>query len=58
VPELHGYELLERQGEAAPVGTEIDLGPHRYVVTKVAASPLPEDRRRCAYLQGIAAPHR
>ncbi len=56
VPETHGYELLEREGEAPPVGTAIELGPgrRRFVVTKVAASPLPQDSRRCAYLQSAA----
>jgi hypothetical protein len=53
VPETHGYELLERDGEAPPVGAALELGPshRRYIVTKVAASPLPQDSRRCAYLQ-------
>jgi hypothetical protein len=53
VPELHGYELLEREGETPRVGAEIELGTarRRYVVTKIAASPLPDDGRRCAYLQ-------
>ena len=53
VPELHGYELVERSGAAPPVGTvvELDSPRHRFVVTKVAGSPLPSDSRRCAYLQ-------
>ena len=49
-----GYELLERDGEPPVTGAEIDLGAEgggRFVVSKVAASPLPSDTRRCAYLQ-------
>lgn len=49
-----GYELAEREGEPPEPGAEIDLGPEgggRSIVSKVASSPLPGDRRRCAYLQ-------
>ena len=51
-----GYELTERQGAPPEPGEEIDLGAEgggRYVVSKVAASPLPGDGRRCAYLQHV-----
>lgn len=48
-----GYELAEREGEPPEPGEEIDLGDEggRSIVSKVATSPLPGDKRRCAYLQ-------
>ena len=45
-----GYRLIEREGELPSVGSEIDDGEHRFRVSKHAPSPLPGDRRRCAYL--------
>ena len=45
-----GYELHEREGELPAVGSEIEDGERRYRVSKHAPSPLPGDRRRCAYL--------
>ena len=49
-----GYELTEREGEPPTTGTEISLDDDgRYVVSKIAASPLPGDARRCAYLQPL-----
>ena len=45
-----GYELVEQAGEPPQVGAEIEDGERRYRVTKIAASPLPGDERRCAYL--------
>ncbi|HUJ56117.1 MAG TPA: hypothetical protein VLW49_09050 [Gaiellaceae bacterium] len=47
-----GYELVERAGDAPTVGTEVEVGEERFRVTKVAPSPLPGDRRSCAYLAG------
>jgi hypothetical protein len=47
-----GYELLERDGEPPSVGSPIDLGDRTVQVVKVGPSPLPGDRRPCAYLQG------
>ncbi len=49
----NGYSLQERAGEPPPVGAEIEESDARFVVTKVAASPLPGDGRRCAYLQPV-----
>jgi hypothetical protein len=48
-----GYELLERDGDAPAPGAEVDLEENgiRFVVVKVAPSPLPQDDRSCAYLQ-------
>jgi hypothetical protein len=47
-----GYELREREGELPAVGDEIEQDGERLLVTKVAPSPLPRDRRMCAYLAG------
>ena len=45
-----GYELQERDGDAPPVGAQVEEGGETLRVTKVAPSPLPGDRRQCAYL--------
>lgn len=45
-----GYRLVEQPGEPPQVGSEIEDGERRYRVTKIASSPLPGDRRPCAYL--------
>jgi hypothetical protein len=49
----NGYELHERDGDPPPAGSEVEELNTRFVVTKVAASPLPGDGRRCAYLQPV-----
>lgn len=48
-----GYELLQRVGTIPGVGEEIEEDETRLRVTKIAASPLPGDQRRCAYLQPV-----
>ncbi len=47
-----GYELAEREGEPPTAGSAVELDGDggRFTVAKVAASPLPGDDRRCAYL--------
>jgi hypothetical protein len=45
-----GYELRERSGEPPQPGEEIEEDEGTFVVNRVAASPLPGDNRRCAYL--------
>ncbi len=50
VSSAQGYTLREREGELPPVGGEVEEGEQRYRVSKHAPSPLPGDRRRCAYL--------
>lgn len=46
-----GYELLDRQGEPPSVGTIVELeGQGRWIVNRISLSPLPQDRRPCAYL--------
>jgi hypothetical protein len=48
-----GYELAEQDGEAPTVGSAVEQGEKRFVVTRVAPSPLPGDERTCAYLQPV-----
>jgi hypothetical protein len=45
-----GYTLRERAGDPPDVGAEVEDGESRFRVTKIAPSPLPGDRRPCAYL--------
>jgi hypothetical protein len=45
-----GYTLVDQTGEPPQIGSEIEDGERRYRVTKLADSPLPGDRRPCAYL--------
>jgi hypothetical protein len=45
-----GYSLVEQSGDPPRPGTQVEDGERRYQVSKVASSPLPGDRRRCAYL--------
>jgi hypothetical protein len=46
-----GYELLDREGEPPSVGTVVELdGQGKWVVNRISQSPLPQDRRPCAYL--------
>jgi hypothetical protein len=47
-----GYELREEMGDAPAVGAEVENDGRVLHVTKVAPSPLPGDRRLCAYLSG------
>jgi len=45
-----GYELHEEPGDAPAVGSELERDGEQLRVTKVAPSPLPGDRRACAYV--------
>jgi len=45
-----GYELREQEGDVPSVGAEVEQDGETMRVTKVAPSPLPDDRRACAYL--------
>ena len=47
-----GYELREQEGDVPPVGSDVETEGQTLRVTKVAPSPLPHDRRQCAYLGG------
>jgi hypothetical protein len=45
-----GYALLARSGEPPPIGSEVGVSGGQLVVVKIGPSPLPGDRRRCAFL--------
>ncbi len=45
-----GYELREEAGDAPAVGAEVEQDGTTLLVTKVGPSPLPGDKRACAYL--------
>ena len=47
-----GYELVVQEGEAPSVGAQVEFEGKQLRVTKLAPSPLPGDRRVCAYLAG------
>jgi hypothetical protein len=54
VPTGKRYLLMSMEGPAPAVGNEVSLdGGQRFLVTKLAASPLPADERRCAYLEAL-----
>jgi hypothetical protein len=46
-----GYELEERVGELPQVGSTLTVDETSLMVSKIAASPLPNDPRPCVYLQ-------
>jgi hypothetical protein len=46
-----GWTLQEREGEAPPVGATVSDGDRTLRISKVGPSPLPGDRRRCAFTQ-------
>jgi len=48
-----GYELAEREGDPPAQGAEVEESDSRYLVSKVGPSPLPGDKRACAYLSAI-----
>ena len=48
-----GYELREVDGELPAVGSEVEADDLKLRVSKIAPSPLPNDKRPCAYLQAL-----
>jgi hypothetical protein len=48
-----GYELREADGDAPGVGAEVEQDGQSFRVTKLAPSPLPGDKRQCAYLARV-----
>jgi hypothetical protein len=55
VPTGTRYLLVDREGPAPSPGIKVTLdGGRRFLVTKLASSPLPADERRCAYLEALA----
>ena len=56
VPTYQGYLLLQRSGSAPALGEVLELPDTpgaRLIVAKLALSPLPQDRRVCAYLNNL-----
>jgi uncharacterized coiled-coil protein SlyX len=52
VPGPAGYELVEQEGAPPETGALVELEDGRaLVVAKLARTPLPDDRRPCAYLE-------
>ena len=51
VPWPDGYRLLEREGAPPARGDMVELGEDGFSVLRLGPSPLPGDRRRCAYLE-------
>jgi hypothetical protein len=48
-----GYLLRAGSGRCPEVGEELQEEGRRYTVEKTGPSPLPNDRRRCAYLERV-----
>jgi hypothetical protein len=46
-----GWTLQERDGEPPEVGATVEDGERVLLVSKLGPSPLPGDRRRCAFTQ-------
>ncbi len=46
-----GWTLQERDGDPPEVGATVEDGDRRLQVSKLGPSPLPGDRRRCAFTQ-------
>ena len=46
-----GYRLAEADGRAPAVDTVVEIDGHEFIVTRVGRSPLPGDRRDCAYVE-------
>lgn len=51
-----GYRLLEREGAPPSRGGLVDVDGVGFGVLRLGPSPLPRDRRRCAYLEREEAP--
>lgn len=47
-----GYALLGRAGAPPPLGSEVGVSGGLRVVVKIGPSPLPDDARLCAFLDG------
>jgi chromosome segregation ATPase len=51
LPSAKGYALAELPGPTPDRGAYEDVDEVRFVVSRIGPSPLPADRRRCAYLE-------
>ena len=47
-----GYELQEREGDLPAIGSEVEQDGKVLRITKIGPSPLPGDKRSCAYTSG------
>jgi hypothetical protein len=47
-----GYTLRELEGDPPRIGSEFEEDGRTLVVSKIGASPLPDDLRPCAYSIG------
>ena len=56
VPSPEGYRLVGREGPVPACGAVLELGGARFHVARLGPSPLPGDRRRCAFLEGEERP--
>ena len=45
------YRVIEREGQVSRVDALVEVDGKEFVVTRVGRSPLPGDRRACAYLE-------
>ena len=46
-----GWQLQQREGDVPPVGSTVEANETLLRISKVGPSPLPGDRRPCAYTQ-------
>lgn len=51
VASLAGYRLLERDGPAPAHDSELEVDGERFRVLRAGPSPLPDDSRRCVFLE-------
>lgn len=47
----NGWTLKEREGDPPAVGSTVQDGDRTLQISKIGPSPLPGDRRRCAFTQ-------
>ena len=54
-----GYELVECESQVPEIGSELALPSFdgQFRVMRIGPSPLPLDRRRCAYLEPLRVSH-
>ena len=50
VPSPKGYRLEERGGAAPERDERVEIDGAVFIVSRIGASPLPQDERPCAYL--------
>jgi hypothetical protein len=50
VPSPQGYRLEERDGPAPERDARVEIDGATFIVSRIGASPLPQDPRPCAYL--------